>query len=181
MGRTLIFFLILNVVEQIINAGLVQLKVRHGTTTYSAKEPRSVWPYQTPDFDTATYWAFLVHISQYCSSYPSYLFIVVSPNSFLAKGPTILYAVPQFLYYHQKVSATVINTAPVLPLSCRFSFDSACSPLPAVYKSPQIKKRIVVTHNKFEVQWTCQGVYLNIQLITYRFDSRYDTHCYIAT
>jgi len=47
-------------------------------------------------------------------------------------------------------------------------------------KRPQIKKLIVVTHNKFEVQRTGQGVYLNIQLITYGFDSLYDTHCYTA-
>lgn len=54
VGRTLKFFLILNVVVHIITAGLVKLKGRHGKTTYSVKEPGSVWPYQNPDFDTAT-------------------------------------------------------------------------------------------------------------------------------
>jgi len=47
-----------------ITTELAKLKFRHGKTTYSVKESRSVWPYQTPDVDTATYRAFLVHISQ---------------------------------------------------------------------------------------------------------------------
>ena len=75
-----------------------------------------------------------------CSSLPVIHFHRCKSAYLLAIGPSILYAILQFLYYHQKISATVINTAPVLPLSCRFSFDSACSPLPAVYKTSSNKE-----------------------------------------
>jgi len=128
------------VVVHIVTTGLAKLKVRHGKTTYSVKESRSVWPYQTPDFDTATYWSFLFHISQWLQQLLVVHFHSCKSAYLLAKGPSILYAILQFLYYHQKVSATVINTAPVLPLSSRFSFDSARSPLPAVYKTSSNKE-----------------------------------------
>jgi hypothetical protein len=140
MGRMLILCLILNVVVRIVTTGLVKLKVRHGKTTYSVKESRSVWICQIPDFDTAPYRAFLVHISQWLPQLPVRHFHSCKSAYLLAKGPSILYAILQFLYYHQKVSATVINTAPVLLLSSLFSFDSACSPLPAVYKTSSNKE-----------------------------------------
>jgi hypothetical protein len=63
-----------------MTAGLVKFKVKHGKTTYSVKELRSVWPYQNPDFDTATYRAFLFTSVSDRSSYSSYIFIAVSPN-----------------------------------------------------------------------------------------------------
>lgn len=110
-----------------ITAGLVKLNVKHGKTTYPVKglgsggliKPKTLIERRTEHFgfhDSVTAAAIRQTFNSCKSEY------------LLSKEPSIIYATLQFLYYHQKASATVSNTARLADQSAAFHLTLHAAP-----------------------------------------------------